>query len=85
MRYLQKSRGDYNIWKSPADAGLFLWTNGYVQDERYIAKEHMDVRRDHIRHALRIFEFCLIGNSLVLRQGSRGHVVPLFRTRLCSG
>jgi len=25
--------------------------NGYVQDERYIAKEHMDVRRDCVNYA----------------------------------
>lgn len=27
--------------------------NGYVQDERYIAIEHMDVRRDCVIFALR--------------------------------
>jgi len=28
--------------------------NGYVQDERYIAKEHMDVRRDCVNCALHV-------------------------------
>ena len=28
--------------------------NGYVQDERYIAREHMDVRRDCFKLALRL-------------------------------
>ncbi len=27
--------------------------NGYVQDERYIASEHMDVRRDRVHLAQR--------------------------------
>ncbi|MBT8068921.1 MAG: hypothetical protein KJO80_00655, partial [Gammaproteobacteria bacterium] len=28
-----------------------FWSNGYVQDERYIAIDHMDVRRDYFRFA----------------------------------
>ena len=32
--------------------GFFMFrTNGYVQDERYIAIEHMDVRRDCVSFA----------------------------------
>ena len=42
-----------------------------------------------IRFAARLHQFCtachrvpvMIRNLMVLRQGSRGHVVPLFRTR----
>jgi hypothetical protein len=59
----------------------FFYARDYVQDERYFAMEHMDMRRDLVRFTLRIFEFCLIGNSLLLRQGIRGHAVPHFRTR----
>ena len=40
----------------------------------------LDVRRDFVRYALCIFEFCLIENLLVLRQGIRGHGVPYFGT-----
>ena len=29
--------------------------NGYVQDERYIAREHMDVRRDCVSFARLVF------------------------------
>ncbi len=32
-----------------------------------------------------IWGLTAFGNLLVLRQGSRGHAAPLFRTRLCSG
>ena len=35
--------------------GFFMFRmNGYVQDERYIAMEHMDVRRDCVSFAQRI-------------------------------
>ena len=64
-----------------SDMHFIKSTNGYVQDERYIAIEHMDVRRDCLRHALCMFGLYLTRNSLVLRQGSKGHAVPLFRTR----
>ena len=30
-------------------SGIMFRMNGYVQDERYIAKEHMDVRRDYVQ------------------------------------
>ena len=32
--------------------------NGYVQDERYIAIEHMDVRRDCVNFAQRLTQGC---------------------------
>jgi hypothetical protein len=54
---------------------------GYVQDERYIAKEHMDVWRDCFSFAQCEPGLYSYGNLLMLRQGIRGHGVPLFRTR----
>ena len=55
---------------------------GYVQDERYIAKEHMDVRRDRVNFALRVIrsglcQFCTLFHILPARQG---RVVSCFKT-----
>jgi len=55
---------------------------GYVQDERYIAKEHMDVRRDCVNFALRVIrsglcQFCTLFHILPARQG---RVVSCFKT-----
>ena len=61
--------------------------NGYVQDERYIAIEHMDVRRDCVNFAqrltqgcaARLCQFCTASFYLPERQGGvvscSGHAV----------
>ena len=49
---------------------------GYVQDERYIAGEHMDVRRDCVSFARRIFFSWdqTVRNELrTLRRAGRNH------------
>ena len=51
--------------------------NGYVQDERYIAGEHMDVRRDCVSFALHHMD--------VQREASRGSHKCLVRFKLSSG
>ena len=65
--------------RNEAEALLFLAAKFKRLDFRSCTGM-LDVRRDCVRYALCIFEFCLIENLLVLRQGSRGHGVPYFET-----
>ena len=51
------------------------------QDERYIAREHMDVRRDCVSFAQRVISgLCQFCTALLNQHGRQGGVVSCFRT-----